>query len=69
MDPILRKYSTGISFCYSVSAIPKVTQKANISFPCTGAIVWGDISKDSLLVGLPNSLYEKLESNIITTNK
>lgn len=69
MDPILRKYSTGMSFCYSVAAIPLVTQKANVVFPDTGAIAWGDVSKDYLLVGLPYSLFKKLEPNIVIPSK
>lgn len=62
MDPILRRYSTGMSFCYATSAIPFVKQKANIAFVDTGAIGWGDISKDSMIIGMPNSLFKTLES-------
>jgi len=69
MDPILRKYSTGLSFCYAASAIPLVTQKANVVFAETGGIGWGRVSKDSMIVGLPNSLYKKLESNIVMPSK
>lgn len=69
MDPILRKYSTAMSFCYAASAIPLVTQKANVVFIETGGIGWGRVSKDSLIVGLPNSLYKKLEPNVVMPSK
>ncbi|NPD90427.1 MAG: hypothetical protein HGN29_17070 [Asgard group archaeon] len=62
MDPILRKYSTGMSYCYTASAIPLVTQKANVVLAESGPITWGKLDRDSLLVGLPNSLFETLES-------
>ncbi len=62
MDPILRKFSTGTSFCYTTSSMPFITQKANVAFPCTGAIGWGDVSKDSILIGLPNNMFKSLDS-------
>jgi len=62
MDPILRQYSTGMSFCYSTSAIPLTTQKANVVFAETGGIGWGGISKDDMIFGMPYSLYKTFES-------
>ncbi len=65
MDPILRKYSTGMSLCYSASGIPYTKQKANVAFVDTGAIAWGNVSKDTMIVGLPNSIFKTLESKVL----
>ncbi len=69
MDPILRRYSSGMSLCYSASGVPLVSQKANIVFPDTGGIVWGGISKEHMVIGLPYSLFKKLEPNIVIPDK
>ena len=69
MDPILSKFSSGTSLCYNAGAIPFVAQKANVTFPCTGGIAWGDISKDSMLIGVPYLLFKKLEPSIVLPSK
>ncbi|MHA1244890.1 MAG: DUF169 domain-containing protein [Candidatus Heimdallarchaeota archaeon] len=63
-DVLTRKFYSGMACCYSVSAIPHITQKGNISFVDTGSIGWGELSNKYLLIGLPYSLYKKLESKL-----
>ena len=63
-DVLTRKFYSGMACCYSVSAIPHITQKGNISFVDTGSIGWGELSNKYLLIGLPYSLYKKLEPKL-----
>ncbi len=65
MDGFLRKFGTGMCFCYGASSIPYATQKANVSFSDAGSISWGGISNKDMVMGLPYYLYEKLEQNVI----
>jgi len=65
MDPVLNKFMVTASFCRNATAIPYLSQKANVSYLDGGAIGWGEFPHKNMIIGIPGELYKQVANDLV----
>ena len=63
-DRFNAKFMANMSMCRNSLVVPFLSNKANISYFCTGGIAWGKNSSRNMTVGLPFEVYQDLAPHL-----
>jgi len=58
---LLKRFLANMSLCRNAAVIPYLTGKANASYFCTGAIVWGKNRPEHMVCGIPFEFSSRFE--------
>ncbi len=61
-DAFISRFMANMSMCRNSTVIPLQTDKANISYFCTGGIAWGMNYAKNMTSGYPWHVFQKLEA-------
>ena len=60
-DRFITRYMANMSMCRNSSVIPFQTQKANISYFCTGGVAWGKNNSRHMTSGFPYDTFLRMD--------
>lgn len=63
-DKFISRTMADMSMCRNSTYLPYETDKANISYFCTGGIAWGRNSSLNMTAGFPFPLFQRLQEEI-----
>ncbi|MBA7569571.1 hypothetical protein ES708_11312 [subsurface metagenome] len=65
MGPVLKKTMVMLATCRNATAIPYLSQKANVSYLDAGTIGWGGFPHKNMIMGIPGELYKQVANDLV----